>query len=198
MSSAPRRGLSTIRYAFDPTVSRFTVQAFAAGLLSSFGHNPTIGLRDFQGTVEFVSGTYENTRIHMKVNTSRCEVLDQLKTSDREKIEREMYGVVLKADRYPCAIFESNQVEMRSAMTNPFAVQVKGELTLCGVTRRHMFGARVSNLESSLRIAGEFALRQSNYGIKPVSLAGGIFKLKDELKFQFEIIARRETLNTEA
>lgn len=197
MSSAPRTGLSTIRYAFDPTVSRFTVQAFAAGLLSSFGHNPTIGIRDFHGTVEFVPGTYENARIHMQVNTAKFEVLDQLKASDREKMEREMYGEVLKVERFPSAIFDSSQVEMRSAMTNPFAVQVKGELTLRGVTRRHMFGARVSNLEYSLRIAGEFALRQSEYGIKPVSLAGGILKLKDEVKFRFEIIARREAMSTE-
>jgi hypothetical protein len=41
-----------------------------------------------------------------------------------------------------------------------------------------------------LRISGEFSLRQSDYGIKPVSFAGGALRLKDELKFNFELVAR--------
>lgn len=44
----------------------------------------------------------------------------------------------------------------------------------------------------SLRAHGEFPLRQTEYGIKPVSAAGGTIKLKDELKFTFDIVARPE------
>jgi hypothetical protein len=40
-----------------------------------------------------------------------------------------------------------------------------------------------------LRISGEFPLRQSDYGIKPVSFAGGALRLKDELKLSFELMA---------
>jgi hypothetical protein len=43
-----------------------------------------------------------------------------------------------------------------------------------------------------LRASGEFLLSQSSYGIKPVSVAGGALKLKDELKFSFEIVARKQ------
>ena len=42
-----------------------------------------------------------------------------------------------------------------------------------------------------LRANGEFTSAQSNYGIKPVSVAGGTLKLKDELKFCFDIVARK-------
>jgi hypothetical protein len=41
-----------------------------------------------------------------------------------------------------------------------------------------------------LRISGEFPLRQSDYGIKPVSFAAGTLRLKDEVKFKFELVAR--------
>ena len=44
---------------------------------------------------------------------------------------------------------------------------------------------------SMLRISGEFAMRQSDFGIKPVSFAGGALRLKDEVKFKFELVARR-------
>jgi hypothetical protein len=46
--------------------------------------------------------------------------------------------------------------------------------------------------EGRLRASGEFALRQTDYGIELVSAAGGTIKLKDELKFSFDIVANRE------
>jgi polyisoprenoid-binding protein YceI len=191
MSSAPQQGLSRVRYVFDPAISRFTVQAFATGLLaSSLGHSPTIGILDFSGTVEFVAGSYERARVHMKINTNSLEVLDEMKRSDREKLHKEMFDNVLKASRFPLAIFESEHIDVNSDR-HPLNVKLSGELTLRGVTRRHSFSARVSNADSSLRIAGEFALLQTLYGIKPASVAGGVVRLKDQLQFNFEIIAKR-------
>jgi hypothetical protein len=43
-----------------------------------------------------------------------------------------------------------------------------------------------------LRASGEFTMRQSDYGIKPISVAGGALKVKDELKFSFEMVARKK------
>ena len=43
----------------------------------------------------------------------------------------------------------------------------------------------------SLRANGEFTLRQTDFNIKPASAVGGTIKLKDELKFTFDIIATR-------
>ena len=37
---------------------------------------------------------------------------------------------------------------------------------------------------------GQSAMRQSNYGIKPVSIAGGALKLKDEIDLSFDIVER--------
>ena len=44
-----------------------------------------------------------------------------------------------------------------------------------------------------LRAFGEFSLRQSDYGIKPVSAVGGGLKVKDEVKFTFDIVARKQS-----
>ncbi len=43
-----------------------------------------------------------------------------------------------------------------------------------------------------LRASGEFSLLQSDYGIPLVSVAGGALKVKDELKFTFDIVARKQ------
>jgi hypothetical protein len=43
----------------------------------------------------------------------------------------------------------------------------------------------------TLRAAGEFSIRQSDYEIRPASAAGGTVKLKDELKLSFDVAARK-------
>ena len=51
---------------------------------------------------------------------------------------------------------------------------------------------RVALFGSMLRASGDFSLDQTDYNIKLVSVAGGALKLKDELKFSFEIVARKQ------
>jgi len=190
MEVGTKRGLATVRYIFDGAASRFTVQAFATGLLYAFGHNPTIALRDYEGEVQFVPDTYEKASVRFALKTSTLEVLDELKRDDREKLERVMYEDVLDTAHFPDAVFESQQVSVQKIASALLQVSVTGSLTLRGVTRNHSFEARVQDLGSTLRIAGNFSLNQSDYGIKAVSFAGGALRLKDELKFSFDVIAR--------
>ena len=44
-------GTAVSQYLLDKGASRFTVRAFAGGMLSAMGHNPTIAVRDFTGEV---------------------------------------------------------------------------------------------------------------------------------------------------
>ncbi len=41
-----------------------------------------------------------------------------------------------------------------------------------------------------LRAKGEFSLKQTDYKIKLVSVAGGTLKVKNELKCSFDVVAR--------
>ncbi len=60
-----------VRYRLVPEESTFTVQAFAEGLFSAFGHDPVIVIRDFKGEVQFVPGTFEAAALKMTIN-SKC------------------------------------------------------------------------------------------------------------------------------
>ena len=180
------------RYVIDVTASRFTVQAFATGMLSAFGHNPTIGIRDYEAEIQFVPETFENARVHGKVQTSAMEVLDEMKRDDRQKLEQEMFDKVLDVNHFPVAVYESKEITVQKLSENLLQAHLSGELSFHGVTQAHSFDARVTSMESMLRISGEFPLRQSDYGIKPVSFAGGALRLKDEVKFKFELVARKQ------
>jgi polyisoprenoid-binding protein YceI len=192
MDAGTKRGLVPVRFLIDAVASRFTVQAFAAGLLSSLGHNPTMGIRDFDGEMECEPETYEKALVRVTVRTNAMEVLDEMKSDDRKKIEQEMYENVLEVNRFPVAVFESKEITIQKLSADLLRAQVKGDLSFHGNTQAHSFDARVTGIGTILRIFGEFSLRQSEYGIKPFSFAGGALRLKDDLKFSFELVARKQ------
>ena len=47
-------------------------------------------------------------------------------------------------------------------------------------------------LRNDVASFGHFTLKQTDYQIKPISLAGGAIKLKDELKLSFAMVAREQ------
>ena len=73
-----------------------------------------------------------------------------------------------------------------------YSATLSGDLSLHGVTRSQPLSAWVTLFGSMLRASGDFTLSQTDYNIRLVSVAGGALKLKDELKFSFEVVARRE------
>jgi polyisoprenoid-binding protein YceI len=191
MQAGTQRGLEKVRYVFDAKSSKFTVQAFATGLLSGFGHNPLIAIRDFDGEVQFVPGSYEKIFVRMSVKTSTFEPLGDMKRDDRQKMESMMRDEVLQIEQFPTAFFESTEIKAREIGDGLLDARAAGDLTLHGVTRQHVFDVRVSNMGTMLRASGSFSLLQSDYAISKVSLAGGALRLKDELKLDFEVVARR-------
>jgi polyisoprenoid-binding protein YceI len=193
MQPGTQRGLAPVQYLIDSAVSRFTVQAFATGLLSAFGHNPTIGLRDYEGQIQFVPDSYEKAFVKVVVQTGAMEVLDEMKNDDRKKLEQVMFDEVLNVKQFPTAVFKSKDIAVqRLDNSELLQAHVTGDLTFHGMTQTHLFDARVTPMGTMMRISGEFPLRLSDYGIKPVSFAAGALRLKDEVKFKFEMVARRQ------
>lgn len=183
----------SVRYLLDARRSRFTVQAFATGLLSRFGHNPVLAIRDFSGQVEIPPGDIEAASLRLIVNAASLVVIDDVKESDRREIEQTAREASLEADRYPEIYFESTQVSASRVAEGRYRARISGNLSLHGVTRRGVWiPARVTIGDEELRAEGDFTIRQSDYRIKPVRVAAGALKLKDELSLVFNIVARRE------
>ena len=182
-----------VRYLIDPKGSTFSVRTFATGMLSAFGHNPTITIPDLQGEVQFASDTLEDASLRIVIQAASLVVTDDISTKDRQDIERRMHDEVLEADRFPEITYECARVSsVRKMGEGLYSVSLDGELALHGVTRSQPVAARVTLKGDRLRAAGEFSIRQSDYEVRPVSAAGGTVKLKDELKLSFDISARKQ------
>jgi polyisoprenoid-binding protein YceI len=182
----------TERYVIDSRSSRFTVRVFAAGLLAAMGHNPTIGIPDFSGVVEFNPEKLEAGFLKIVVKSSSLSVQDDISAKDLHEMERLMSQEVLETATYPEILYESHSVSLTKTDDMFYSGMLKGNLTFHGVSRNLPINVRAALLGSLLRASGDFSLNQTDYDIMPVCVAGGALKLKDELKFSFEIVARKE------
>src|ERR1700678_1534457 len=180
-----------VRYLIDAGASTLTVRAYATGMLSAFGHNPTIAIPDVQGKLQFVPDTLEDASLRIVIQAASLVVTDDISAKDRQEMERRMHDEVLETDGYPEIIYECSQASSIEKLGDGlYLVALDGELALHGVTRPQPVSARVTLKPDMVRAAGEFSMRQSDYEIGPVSAAGGTVKLKDELKLSFDISAR--------
>jgi polyisoprenoid-binding protein YceI len=193
LSIAETPPATTVRYLIDAKGSTFTVRAFATGMLSAFGHSPTIAIPDFQGEVRFSSSTLEDASLRLVIQAASSTVTDDISNKDRREMERQMHDDVLRVDSYPEIIYECPRVSSVQRISGgSYSVSLDGELTLRGVTRSQPVAAKVTLKADVLRATGDFSILQSDYEIRPVSAVGGTIKLKDELKLSFIISARKQ------
>ncbi len=177
-------------YKIDSGQSRFMVKAFAGGFLSALAHDHNIAIREFSGEAQFTFGTVEPASLQLKVRSGSLAVTDKVSASDRQKIEATMRDEVLEVSKHPEIVFMSTSVSAAKTGEGQYQARIAGDLTLRGVTRPLTITAQLEFGDSVLRARGGFSLKQSSFGIKPVSIAGGTIIVKDELKFTFEIVAR--------
>jgi polyisoprenoid-binding protein YceI len=180
-----------IRYTLDSASSRFTVQAFASGMLSGLGHSPTFAVREFTGELRFTPETVADASFRLTVRAESLTVTDSVTPKDRAEIEDRMRKEVLETAAYPEIDFQSTEITADKVADNWYRLRLKGELRLHGVKKPQAVDAQLRILEDQLRLSGQCTLLLSAYRIKPVSALGGLIKLKDDLKFDFDLAGRK-------
>jgi polyisoprenoid-binding protein YceI len=184
--------ITLLHYVVDARASRFTVQTFVTGIMSAMGHSPRIGIRSFRGEVSFDVEAAQASGFQLSIKANSLGVLDDISDKDRKDIEQNMNDQVLETSKYPEIVYEAADVSVTRLEPALFSATINGKLNFHGVTRNQSIPVRIAVFDEMLRASGEFTLNQSDYGIKPFSIAGGVLKVKDELKFSFEMVARKQ------
>jgi polyisoprenoid-binding protein YceI len=119
--------------------------------------------------------------VQIVVDARRLRVLDPgLSAQDRQEVQTRMLGPdVLDANRFQHITFHSLATERLGAG----GWLVRGELELHGQFRP----VTVKVVLEDGRYTGSTTVRQTDFGITPISLAGGTVKVKDELTIDFDI-----------
>ncbi|HUI42879.1 MAG TPA: YceI family protein [Terriglobia bacterium] len=181
-----------VHYVVDARLSRFTVQAFAGGFLSAFAHSPKFAIRGISSKVRLDPANLELAELRIEIRANFIQLLDEVSDKDHREIERAMREEALEANTHPTIFFESTSVSATRIADGQYNLSLAGDLSLHGVTRRLTIPARVALAGDTLRAFGEFSLKQTDYHIKLVAVAGGAIKVKDELKFSFDLVARKQ------
>jgi polyisoprenoid-binding protein YceI len=145
--------------------------------LSFAGHDHVIDAPTSEGWIDEQKRTVELT-----IKAATLEVLDPEESEkNRIQIRKDMLGPkLLDAERFPTISFRSTSLTQIDRDT----ASVIGILTVHGVNKE--VKATVKNTGN--RYVGTAKLKQSDYGMTPVSVAGGTIKVKDEVKIEFNIV----------
>jgi hypothetical protein len=163
-------------HSIDTTSSKLIVHISKAGLFSAFEDNHEIEAPITEGFVDEAA-----RRVKFVIESPRMTVLDpQLSPEKRGEVQQRMLGPdVLDAAHFPQIEFQSTSVEE----AGPGRLLVRGRLSLHGVVRPIAVNVR----SEKGRYVGTSTLKQQEFGISPVSVAGGTVKVKDELRIEFNV-----------
>ena len=161
----------------DVEHSTLTVFAYKSGLFSAFADDHVIRAPIASGSISADAPL----AVDVSVRSENLKVLDpKLAADKRADVQARMLSrEVLDSGKFPDITFRSTAIEPAGAER----WTVTGRLTIHGETRP----ATVVRQDGHYR--GSAALKQRDFGIEPISIAGGTVKVKDELKVEFDIVA---------
>jgi polyisoprenoid-binding protein YceI len=163
----------------DVQRSTISIHVGKTGLFSVAGHEHRISAPISAGTLN----DSDRPRVEFTVQAASMQVKDaDVDAKTRAEIQRDMREKTLESAKYPEIAFRSSHIEKQAAGR----WKVNGALTLHGVAKP------VSVIVKKVGDAytGRARLKQTDFGIKPISAAGGTVKVKNEVEIDFHIVPR--------
>jgi polyisoprenoid-binding protein YceI len=166
--------------AIDTQRSTITIHVGKSGLLSAAAHDHTINAPISSGAI-LESGT---PHIEFRVETAKMTVKPDPKVDakDQATIQTHMEEMTLETTKFPEITFRSSRVQNLA----DGQWKVDGDLSLHGVTR----AVSLTVKQTGESYTTHTVLKQTDFGITPLSIGGGMIKVKNEVEIDFQIFAR--------
>jgi len=177
-------------FTVDPERSRATIDVGKAGAFSFAGHTHEVEAPLTGGVVHLDPDAPSRSDVRLEFNAAAMRVTGKGEPPDDvPKVTQTMLGEqVLDVKKFPTITFESTSVIAKGAAPS-LDLTVAGKLTIHGTTKPVASVVAVRIDGAALTAAGRFSIKQTEFGIKPISI-GGVVKVKDELNIAFTIAAR--------
>src|SRR5947209_8018560 len=183
--------IAVARYRLDASRSQFMVRAFAGGLLFFKGHDHFVKVGDFTGEAELTPGALNPAALQLRVRADSLEETGSVFTPQQKQIiNKELREIVLETAKYPEITFKSTDVT-GNLTGGQYEAKIGGDLTLHGVTRHIVIPATVMLSGNDLRARGGFTVNRGDYEVKATSAFHGLVRVRDKLKFTFDIVAHQ-------
>lgn len=167
-------------HGIDVERSTITIHVGKAGLLSAAGHEHWVNAPISSGTINDSNAP----RVEFTVETAKMRVKPDPKVDSKTEaqIQKDMEEMTLETARYREIGFQSSHIEKASEGE----WRVDGALSLHGVSRV----VRINVRRDGDAYTGRTILKQTDFGIKPISVGGGTIKVKNEIEIEFRIYTR--------
>jgi polyisoprenoid-binding protein YceI len=164
----------------DPDRSVITIHVGKAGLLSAAGHEHWVNAPISRGAINDSA----TPRVEFTVETAKMRVKPDPKVDAKTEaqIQKDMEDMTLETARYREIAFQSSHIE--KAAEGEW--RVDGALSLHGVSKPIRLNVR----RDGDAYTGRTILKQTDFGIKPISIGGGAIKVKNEIEIEFRIYTR--------
>ena len=177
----PALALLAQEKAIDGQRSTITVHVGKSGLFSAAAHDHTVNAPISSGTVR------ESTAPHIEftIETAKMTVKPDPKidAKDQATIQTHMEEMTLETKKYPEISYRSTRIQRIA----DGEWKVDGDLSLHGVTKPVSLTVKQIGDSWTTRTV----LKQTDFGIKPISIGGGMIKVKNEVEIDFQIFPRR-------
>lgn len=189
------------RYALDAAQSAVRIHVFRAGRAAHLGHNHVLSVPRLRGLLLVPEGDKAaGARFELSFRLDEL-VVDEpaLRTGlgpgwaslmSAEAIAATRLNMLgegnLQAERFP-------DVQLRSRLIAGEWPKLVAELEieLHGQRRLQLLPLQAEMAAGRIKASGSLVLRQSDFGIAPFSVMGGLLAVRDELLIEFELVANR-------
>jgi polyisoprenoid-binding protein YceI len=162
----------------DVDNSTIRIHVGKAGLFSTAGHEHWISAPIDRGSLDD-SEASANVTFIVQARKLMVEPDKDLSADKQAEVQRTMQEKVLESDKYPEISFRSSSV--KKTATDSWIVT--GILSLHGY--RNRVSANVRRVQG--RYVGRCRIKQTDFGIEPVTVGGGLVKVKNELDIEFAL-----------
>jgi polyisoprenoid-binding protein YceI len=179
-------------FSIDSKASSVQAHVGKTGIGSFAGHEHQILAPSLQGDVTADFDDLPKSTVEVLVNARAMTVSEEGEPKgDAPKVQQAMRGPnVLNAARFPVIRFRSREVSGKKVSASSYELRIQGELSLHGMVKPIVVPLKVELQGDTLTADGKISLKQSEYGIKPTTAAGGLVQVEDEVPLTFRIVAR--------
>lgn len=184
-----------------PAESSLRILVYRGGTMARLGHNHVISSTDIQGQL-WRGPTLESSGFEITVpvntlivddNVARAEEGDDFPINVSEDAKagtkaNMLRPTLLDGERFPEISIRATRIT--GSATSP---EVVASMRVKDQTREIRLPVTLSEAHGALAIQGSLEIRQSDFGITPLSLAMGALTVQDTVKIKFRLVAKSAT-----
>ncbi len=185
-------------YHIDPLNSSLHLLVYRGGPMARLGHNHVISSASVRGRV-WITEKLDDSGFEISVPVNEFLVDDEAarathgedfaqpisedaRAGTKANMLRES---LLDGARYP--IIDIRSVRLEGSASSP---SVHAAIRIKNQTREITLPVSVESIGGGLRIQGAFSIQQSDFGITPLSVAGGALQVVDTVRILFVLVAK--------